>query len=359
VATIVPKSDIYVLNHCAKYLARDYHAAARHDYGPFPASDPRAQIAEAWRFPVIDGYSEGGDSIAGYDRNEVTFVYFDPQSAKIPEKVGVIGTFANLYEPIALRRVADFPYFTATAVVPKGEVHTYRYVVDGTSVVDPINPQLVTLDNGAVWSRFFTQGCTQPITFERSAMTILQRFTAHILPFRSESGQNFLNRYYENLDHDNRDMRYPNAYRLDESVGAANYIDKVVAREEIHHLVDYQTCLPIIDRVLRLRDPFQDPAVMPSGIYVALYGEMENHQPGAREIAGWDYDRYADPRYFLELLRRHTLTGAFAHPKYGGNVGAAGWAYLEERYRDANGRTLFDWRVNQEPPLGTSADYRG
>ena len=76
-------------------------------------------------------------------------------------------------------------------------------------------------------------------------------------------------------------------------------------------------------------------------------------------VPGWDYGRYDNPKYFLELLRRHTITAAFSHPKYGGNAGAAAWDYLSARYRDGDGNTLFDWRRAVEPPLGTSAEYRG
>ena len=49
--------------------------------------------------------------------------------------------------------------------------------------------------------------------------------------------------------------------------------------------------------------------------------------------------QYSDPRKFLYILRRHAVTAAFSHPKYGGNVGTAGWAYLAEQYPNpATGR---------------------
>ena len=53
------------------------------------------------------------------------------------------------------------------------------------------------------------------------------------------------------------------------------------------------------------------------------------------------------------------MTGAFVHPKAGGNSGAAGWSYLEGRFTDAQGQTLFDWRRALEVPLGHNTDYRG
>jgi hypothetical protein len=76
-------------------------------------------------------------------------------------------------------------------------------------------------------------------------------------------------------------------------------------------------------------------------------------------VNGWRTDRYGSPQYFLVLLRRHAMTGAFVHPSEGGNSGAAGWMYLESRYRDDAGQTLFDWRRAIEAPLGHNSDYRG
>ncbi|MFL5310525.1 MAG: gluconate 2-dehydrogenase subunit 3 family protein [Myxococcales bacterium] len=354
---IVHHDDDYVLARCSKYLARDYAADARHGYGPFPETDLRARICEAWRFPVVDAFTGEGALQDTYGQNEVTFVYFDPRRPA-PGRVEVIGTFADLYQPVPLRRLRDdLPYYAVTVAVPKGEVHTYKFRADGDLVPDPINPQRVVLDNGSEWSRFFTEGCTAPITFERWEREILLRLTSHILPFHTPDGQRFLDRYYEQLDRRSRDEKLPTAYRFDTSVGVVNFIDKVLAREEIHHRKAYKTCLAIIDKVLRARDPFQEPAVMPRDMFVDLYTQMGVRPDGM--VPEWDLQQYARPRYFLELLRRHTLTGAYSHPKYGGNAGAAGWAYLEERYRDANGRTQFDWRVNQERPLGESADYRG
>ena len=46
-------------------------------------------------------------------------------------------------------------------------------------------------------------------------------------------------------------------YDMDVTVGAVNYIDNILAREESHHLIDYQICLEQIDRVLRQRNPIR------------------------------------------------------------------------------------------------------
>jgi hypothetical protein len=98
-----------------------------------------------------------------------------------------------------------------------------------------------------------------------------------------------------------------------------------------------------------------EPGEQPRETFADLYADMWNGT-----VSGWDYAAYGNPRFFLQLLRRHTFTGAFSHPKYGGNAAAAGWAYLEERFRDdATGTSRFAWRRITEPPLGTDPVYRG
>lgn len=347
----------YVLNHCTKYLARE-NTDPWHNFGQFGSDDPKARIAESWRFPIIDTYSDGINFTANYGFNRVTFVYQNSDN-NLSKSIGVIGTFATLYKPIPLQPVKflgeDTGYFALTVVVPKTEVHLYQYLIDNQPTLDPINPQRVNLDNGKVWSRFFTQFCTQPLSFEDWEYAILQRLVNHIMPFRTEEGQNFINRYYSFLDKQVKDTLYPYAYRLDESVGSANYIDNILAKEENHHLIDYKLCIGQINQVLRKRNPFLYPQDMPTGEYIQLYNEMATNN-----VPGWDYSKYGSPRYFWELLRRHAYTGAFSHPKYGGNIGAAGWQYLTERYSDpSTGSTLFDWRRTIEPPLGRNPDYHG
>jgi len=56
--------------------------------------------------------------------------------------VSVVGTFCTLFEPLELRRVADEAVFALTVVLPKAQVYTYRFIVDGEPVPDPINPAL-------------------------------------------------------------------------------------------------------------------------------------------------------------------------------------------------------------------------
>jgi hypothetical protein len=350
----LPTDDEYVLNHCTKYLART-NTDSRHDYGQYVAGDPRRAVCEPWRFPIIDTYWDDALGDASHGLNRVTFVY---RAAEGERSVWVLGSFAPLFQSQAFDPVMfagePTPYFAATFVVPKRSVFTYKLIVDGRIGLDPLNPQQQTLDDGQRWSRFFTDECVQLITFEPWQATLLARLTEHVLPLRTADGQRFVSLYYDAADEATRDKQLSRVYRLDENVGVVNYIDKAIAREEVHHAVDYQTCLTLIDAVLRARNPYMEPAEMPRDTFLGLYREMSGNS-----VDGWNYGRYHEPRYFLEVLRRHCITGAFAHPKYGGNPGAVGWAYLEDRYRDANGETLFHWRKAIERPIGESADYLG
>lgn len=354
-AQILEKDDEYVLNHCTKYLARD-NTEPLHNFGQYTSGDDRASICEAWRFPIIDGYSDGINFDQGYLFNRVTFVYY--QESFKPQHVGVVGTFANLYKPIPLEPVLfegmETGYYAVTIVVPKGEIHTYKFLIDNQITLDPINPQRAILEDGEVWSRFFTNLCTEPLCFERWEFIILDRLVDHILPFQTQEGENFLKRYVDHLTRQEKSVQYAYAYRLDQSVGVVNFIDNLLAKEESHRLIDYKICLQQIDRILRQQNLYVEPRQMPKEMYTDLYSEMANNN-----VNGWNYNQYTSPEFFLKLLRRHTFTGAFSHPKYGGNVGAVSWAFLEERYKDETGKTLFDWRRAIEKPLGVSSEYRG
>jgi hypothetical protein len=359
--------DQYVLNYCTKYLAR-FNTDRRHTYGPPGTDAPRDRIAEAWRFPVVDTYGGAAPAVTdpGQFRNynSVTFVYAGADNLS-PVSVGVIGTFATLHDPIPLRRVVwegeQTRYWSLSYAVPKGQKHRYQFVVDGVYPVnDPVNPQEEQQDNGTVWSRFFSDAFSSPVVMERWELDILYRLAAEILPFQTGDASNFLSRFYDYLDRASQDRLYANAYRMDNSVGEVNFIDNMLAREERHHLVDYKTCLRVIDRVLRQRNPYTEPSRMSRNVYLGLYNDM-----AANSVAGWDYDAYSSPQYFLYLLRRHVVTGAFCHPRYGGNAGAAGWAYLTERYTlpsprpGESGQTQFDWSRALEKPLGVNAEYLG
>lgn len=351
---IIDRGADYVLSNCSKFLARDY-LDARHNDGQYPVGDPRGFVGEAWRFPIVDSWADGTNFVDDYWTNSVTFVYRPLPGMPSPASVAVIGTFARLFEPVPMPAIPDTPYFALTVLLPKGRAYTYQYVVDGQPVLDPINPQRTILDNNREWSRFFTQLCTDPLILEDWELSLLTRITERILPFHTDAGRDFLHRYYDQLTDADKPAQLAAAYRLDEPVGVVNFIDKLLAREEAHRLADYRICLRQIDIALRQRDPYVEPSDMPDGVFDELYQEMASDN-----VAGWDKSAYESPSFFLKMLRRHTYTGAFSHPKYGGNVGASGWAYLEERYRDqSSGATLFNWRRIMEQPLGDSVDYHG
>ncbi|HEX2058976.1 MAG TPA: gluconate 2-dehydrogenase subunit 3 family protein [Actinomycetota bacterium] len=346
----------YVLNHCTRYLARD-STDPRHDFGQYAAGDARATVCEAWRFPIVDSYFDADAPDRGYGFNTVTFVYGGRKDPP-PAKVELVGTFAELYAPIPLEPVRflddDTGWFAVSVRVPKGQVHRYLFRVDGTWTEDPVNPQQVTGETGRVWSRFFTDACQVPLVLTRRERDILDRLVAHLLPFRLDENRAFVQQVYNSLDRNARFQQFPLAYRLDEEVGVVNYIDKLLARTEQHNADDYHTCLALVDGILRSRYGGLDPLMLPPDAYKDLYDEMATNS-----VAGWDTARYADPRFFLLLLRRHAMTGAFVHPKAGGNSGSVGWMYLESRFRDEQDETLFDWRRAIEAPLGHNTDYRG
>lgn len=347
-AEIVKRDIQYLLNHCTKYLARD-NADERHSPLGIFEGQSRARVSESWRFPVVD--SHDGIEEEAVEWNDVTFFYAIPPRTPPPGKAELITTCNSLYEPVPLSQIDDSVYWSCTLKVRKGERHRYLFLIDGRATPDPINPQTETLSTGEVWSSFFTWAYNQPVSFERWEFLILDRLTRHILPFNSQEAKNFLSRGANegNVGH---------LYRLDISAGVANYIDNIVAREERHRLYAYKTCLEMIDTILRRRHLGKDPEFMEEGSYVRLYDEMANSSSALFQD-GWDRIRYNDPGHFLYLLRRHAITGAFAHPKYGGNPGGLAWAYLGEHYRTDTGETAFDWRQAIEPPLGTSKEYRG
>jgi gluconate 2-dehydrogenase subunit 3-like protein len=337
-----PLDHTCVLNSVGKYLTRRPDA-------------PLSDCVEPWRFPLIDSYRAGQDVATEYWLNRITFVW-RAASKDDTKAVSVVGSFDNLWDATSLEPVLfdgqSTLYRAATVLVPKGQVHFYKFLEDGRPALDPINPQRTVLDNGNEWSRFFTQQCAIPVSFETWELAILARLTNEILPFTSQDAQHFMDLYYFTADRQARETVLHQAFRLEQPIGAVNFIDKLVAREERHRLIDYKLCLSLIDGVLRNRFPGLTPAEVSKDAYQNLYQQM-----AADTVDGWDKTRYGSPNYFLQLLRRHTYAGAFSHPKYGGNAAAAGWAWLEDRFRGPNDVSCFDWRRSIEQPLGASADY--
>ena len=364
--------DIVVLNFCAKLLGRT-NVDGRNNFGQFDEGDARGNIAEAYRFPIVDtAYASDGTPSAS--DNKITFVFEQHIDDATP--VSVVGTFDDLYRTTPLRRVMfrgkPMRFLCASVTAAKGVGYVYKFVVNGATICDPINPQRVVLDNGAQWSRFFTHQCTDNMALQQWEFALLQRITDQILPFRTPDAENFLKRFYTYLDDASKSSQYALVYRLDQPIGVVNYIDNVLAREEAHRLTDYRICLLQMKQILRARFPGADILTLPEQSYLDLYNDMSSGKP----IDGWDYLKYGNPGYFLQMLRRHAYTGAFSHPKYGGNSGAMGWRFLGERFElpppplppgapppgagpAPSGGTAFDWSRAIEPPIGTSLEYRG
>ncbi len=371
-ARLVDKSDEYVLNHCARFLARD-NREPRHSYFGLEAEHERARISDAWRFPVVDAHEpssrEEFESGAYMDFNDVTFVLKEANDGPRFGAVALVTTAGALNRPIEMKRVGDTLYHAVTLMVGRGQRHRYRFLIDGSPVLDPVNPQLFQHSDGSVWSSFFTWEYQETVVLERWEFTLLDRLVRQILPFEDEQARIFLERGAATA-------QIPNLHRLDVSVGAANYIDKILAREERHHLPGYRTCLDMIAQVLRRRFPGIAVERIPSDAsrspgdqrpavgYNKLYEDMSAGTPWSALVAdGWDLNRYDNPTYFVNLLRRHAWTGAFCHPKYGGNFGAMTWAYLADSYRVTDPAlpptTAFDWQRTIERPYGQSTEYLG
>jgi hypothetical protein len=328
----------YVLNFTTKYLLRN---------------GDTLQYTEPWRFPIVESTKPDISAPTQTSFDLVTFVWAARDAAD-NRPVSVVGTFDNLWAGIRLEPVlfdSEPTRFRAVTLrVPSGRVYIYKFIVDGRTVPDPINPQRVRLDNGIEWSRLLTRYCSTPVSLESWELSILARMTNEILPFTEGDAKKFMDQFYFAADK----ATQQSAYRLEQPVGAINFIDNILAREEHHRLQDYKICLGQIREVLRQRFPSLSAAQIDSDAYVQLYKEMADDK-----VPGWDTSKYQHPRFFLQLLRRHTFCGAFAHPKYGGNAMAAGWAFLAMTYLDSKNNTCFDWQRSIETPLGTSSLYVG
>jgi len=340
--TPLKKEPVELFNYVTKYIVRH-------------RSDE--SLSEAWRFPLVSTTLHGDDLINA-KTNEVTFVYYATQPV---QNVNLVGSFLPLHKTIALENVRyheeETPLYYVTLNLPINQGFRYKFIIDGKDTLDPVNPQRITLPTGKIWSFFFTDYYNQSAEFEEWEMSLMQRLVAQIMLFRTEDSQNFLDRFYQGLSR--QDKQVIPIYRLDDSVGEVNYITNVLAREERHHLIDYKICIRLIDQVLRKRNPFVESWKVSDELINDLYIEMGNGQ-----VDGWDYSQYNNPVYFLKLFRRHCIVGAFSHPRHGGNIGCSAWDYLRNKFctRDEAGKmsgTYFNWPLAMEKPWGVNVEYRG
>lgn len=352
----IEKEPTEIFNYCTKYLIRERSNE----------SSDNDTVTEGWRFPLVMTVLHENIPVGKY--NEVTFIYQNRNDEEI-NSVEIIGSFLPLYQTMPLEPVlykgepSDLYYLTLK--LPVGNGYHYRYLLNGNPVLDPINPQRINLPNGKEWSFFFTDYYNSTTVFEEWELNLLHRLVEQITPFRSDESQNFINRFYQGLSQ--KEKHLSTIYKLDDSVGEVNYITNILAREERHHLLMYKTILPLIDQLLRKRNPYVESWKVPSITINELYEELANDEKNRKDgivIPGWDYSKFDNPTYFLKTFRRHCIIGAFCHPRYGGNIGCAGWDYVKDMFpiKDDKGQVVgdyFNWELAIEPPHGRSADYRG
>ena len=355
---IVDRGDDYVLSNCAKFLARDF-GGARHAERPEDDGTLRAHIAEAWRFPLVDTWADGEHFVETYGLNSVTFVHAAIGGIPLPATVSVVGTFTDA--PLTLRRIGDTPYHAATVVLPKGVAHRYRFVADGAEGPDPVNPQQVTglrglnagAGDGAVWSRFFTQLCTEPLVLDDGQRALLG--PAHPLraALRHRRGRGVIG-------------AHSTGGRAGPRPGGASRsppVRRPARPRQLHRQGPGPRGGPPAGRLPASAWPAhrrvladRDPGVAPAAHARRRARSVSTRRWPATRSPGWDHARYGQPAFFLQGPAAPRLYGRVRHPKYGGNVGGAGWACLDERFTDGDGNTLFDWRQVMEQPLGTSTD---
>jgi Gluconate 2-dehydrogenase subunit 3 len=349
------RNDEQILNYCTKHLARGVKL-----FSEDVSSDSfnLSTISENWRFPIVEPALDdnGGTGTV----NRVTLVWMAKSSDTI-NSVRAIGSFVPWYESIELTPVkfedGNTNFYACQLMLPVGKSYYYKFIINGIKFTDPINPQIKILSNGKQWSFFFTDFYNASEEFEAWEISLLYRLANQIVPFRTKEAQNFINRFYLSLTKPEKHVMP--IYKLDDSVGEVNFITNILVKEERHHLSDYKICLSIIDQLLRKRNPTVDSWTVSEELINELYDEM-----ATGNVPDWDYAIYNNPRYFLSLIRRHTLTGAFSHPRYGGNIGGVGWKYLQEKFDIKNDTAqvtgnYFNWQLSMEKPIGNNEDYKG
>jgi hypothetical protein len=347
------RNDEQILNYCTRHLARGVKLFTDNISN---TSFNLSTVSENWRFPIVESAADDNGETGNINR--VTLVW---KADGLVNSAYAVGNFIPWYEKAALTPVMfegnTTSFYACTLLLPIGKSYYYRFVINGNETLDPVNPQFKILSNGKTWSFFFTDYYNSSEEFEEWEVNLLYRLTSQVVPFRTKDAQNFIERFYLSMAKPDK-FNMP-IYRLDDSVGEVNFITNIISREERQHLTDYKICLSLIDQLLRKRNPTVDSWVVSEELITDLYNEM-----ASGNVPDWDYIQYNNPTYFLGLIRRHALTGAFSHPRYGGNIAGAGWNYLQGRYNVKNDAaqtidTLFDWQLAIEKPAGTNADYRG
>ena len=296
--------------------------------------------------PIIDSYPKDSKNF-----NQVTFIYLNKDSDH--GEIKLTGDFDSLFKKHQLHPVffnsTPTRFSAITLKLPVKRLFRYQFFVNNIFVTDPLNALFKNLDNKVTWSIFFTDNYKTAIIFEQWEIEILKRLVSYILPFKTDEFKQFVNTHSKQFN--NKTMSLVSQINYD--IGTVNFIDKLIARNERHHIDDYKICIKEIKRVLLSLNPFQEPCDMDEYFYEKIYQIMDSN-----DFNFWDKTLYQKPSYFLKTLRRHIITAAVSHPKYGGNTDALGWKFLDSLLQDSDDTNAgFDWRRSLEPSLGTNNDY--
>ena len=284
--------------------------------------------------------------------NEVTFIYFSNDLTDNQDNaIFVVGNFDHLYASFQLKPVyflnEKTEFYAITLKLPVARFFRYRLKKDNTFFNDPLNPLTITTDNGSEWSAFHTESYKAPLCFEEWEQKLLKRFISFILPLHTDEFKTFIKSHSGKFDNETKSL----VSRLDYDLGVTNFIDKLLARYEPHHLIRYKKCLVEMQRLLLEKNKTQEPEHMDDNCYEWLYETMKTPNSEhwrLKEINSVD---------FLKTFRRHIITGALSHPRHGGNTNAIGWNFLESILSDNKGNTYFNWHRALEKPLGNNEDY--
>lgn len=315
-------------------------------------------------FPVVETYyttatnNEKNNAEKSREKrySRVTFVYSASLTNKKKQNsIYLIGNFDALYKKKKMHQVffdeSPTRFWAITLKLPTNHLYKYRFLVNNSFIIDPLNTLAKDSDNNIKWSLFFTDYYKTAVILEKWELEILQRLTAYILPFKTNEFTTFVNQQQSQFNNSTKTQ----ISQLNYDVGCVNFIDKLIAKDEPQHIITYKICLKEIKRVLVMLNSFQEPKNMDDTFYQRIYQIMNK-----KDFTIWNKDIYEDPSYFLKVLRRHIITATFSHPKHGGNTNALGWQFLDSVLSDGKHENAgYDWQQAMEKPLGTNQEYIG
>ncbi len=305
-------------------------------------------------FPIVDTFL---DTEKNSFFNQVTFVYYSEQTNNAQDKIAIflIGNFDSLHTKRKLHQIIFnnelTRFYAITLKLPVKKRYHYQFLIDDSHIIDPLNTLTKQLDNNVIWSEFFTESIKSNIILEEWEAQILRRLISYILPFKTNEFKTFVKNHQGQFSELTKSLISQISY----DIGCVNFIDKLISRDELHHIINYKLCLKEIKRILFALNTFQEPKEMDEYFYQRIYQIMSQN-----DFTIWNKATYENPSYFIMVLRRHIITAAFSHPKHGGNTDALGWQFLDSLLRNNNHDGAgFDWQQALEKPLGINNDYIG